>query len=337
MPYRIDNQPDSKGSGLFRYWKAILSIAFVAILAGCASIAIKDRSDRILGAGAPSVNIVGKSGSGDVVTIHSHGEMNGDNRIAATSLNTTEYRFVTEWGSLSILVPTALNELERQAYFLDSLHGAYGESLKKAVTEVINRLDKVNSRQTNIRILFASEGSGYVISDRSSTANETLDVSFVALVSSPSRELGILGPWISAARVIGHEMLHIEHFLRGINKTVRSPNGEASAEMMAWCAHSDLVANLGLHGEKERMSLGEQEFVEAAFPRITEGIFAPEIEAIDQGQDMAFIGMLLARAVVFTQAEDGHIDLASPQVRKFLSDRCDTLPSSIPDYINGEW
>lgn len=332
-------RPHRFGADIFSVWGVASLVCITVLCGGCATMAAKNQASQVIEDGFHFVNLVGIASSRNSVIIHSRGQVRGSPLKKASGRNVSRVDLDAPWGKLTLLVPTDPNEMEKQKYFLESLESAFSANAVDSIGEVISKLDRVKEHQVRLRILFASEESGYYIVDKSSSLEDELSLSFVALVSPPSRGLGVRAPWIHVVRVVAHELLHVEHSLRGKVDITKSPNGEAAATVMAWCAHSDYLVRMGILDDNEEISLGEKETVQALFPGIYEGQYRPnsgEIAKRQHGSAVSY-GYLLGQAVVFSQANQGFINIASPSTRAFLNERCEGLSETIPDYTSGEW
>lgn len=334
----LNNSPRRLGAGCpTTLGRVVCSLIPIAFLAGCASVDIKDRAQEVVEAGYAYTNIIGKSSSGSELVFASFGKIRGDLTPGSGPNYFEHARFVAPWGSLTILLPRDANDEQKIEYLTESIDTRFSSSAITVIGSSIEKLPSVRQYEVHLRILFAPDYSGYFIREETSTGGSSLSFSFIALVSPESLGLGTQGPWVNAVRNVAHELFHVEHFLSGSEADVGSANGEAAAEMMAWCAHSQYLSDVGLSAYREEMRIGSDEQVETAFPGLKNGIFEPAKNLSKISIDDAFLGSFLARAIVFSRAQEGTIALGSPETQAFLFERCTGLDREFPDYLDGEW
>lgn len=330
------NSPQPGASLYFRLLKFALLAAVLNHLSGCAFNVANKRIDRVLDGGAAYINAIGLQRQRGEVILHSIGRIGGPEVPANDDSIETALELGTNWGNLRVLVPTSEDVRIRMGYFFDGLESEYPAAAIQTLDQTLERLPRLGGHAINLSILFAPPGSGYSISNRTTLADDMLDLSFVALVNSPSDGLGPEIPWVHAVRALSHEMLHVEHKLRGVDQT-GSGNGEAAATLFEYCANADFLENAALVNDEVRIHIGKSEDVERAFPGLNEGRFQPVMDLVDRGQDPSWLGHLLGQAVVYSQSDKGAINLADPATHAFLDERCRNLAQVIPDYANGEW
>jgi hypothetical protein len=328
--------PKSKTNPWYRSLEIVLATVVFYHLTGCAMYSANNRIERILDGGAAYINAIGVQHRRGEVILHSIGRIDGPEIPANEDSIETALELGTDWGNLRVLVPTSEVVRSRMGYFFNGLESEYPAAAIQTLDQTLERLPRLGSHSINLSILFAPPGSGYSISNRTTLADDMLDLSFVALVNSPSDDVGPQAPWVHAVRALSHEMLHVEHKLRGMDQT-GSGNGEAAATLFEYCANADFLANAGLMNEEVRIRIGKPEDVKRAFPGLDEGRFQPIMDLVDRGQDPSWLGHLLGQAVVYSQSDEGAINLTNPSIHAFLDDRCRYLAQDIPAYADGEW
>lgn len=311
--------------------------AFAALLAGllsgCFGLA-RSRVDGTVGKdGVVSMNIISVVREGKRMTLKSYGRLAGKARTAPDDAHLV-WSQNTAWGELRVLAWEPEATAVRDTLGLGQDDAGTAAIAARSLGHSLEVFPALVTRRTVINLYAAPFGSGRRVQAAMPISTDALTASIVVGLDVNDRKTPQHW-WLLIVDTVSHELLHVQHALAG--KEVDALNDETAAYLTGVCAQIWLTLDLQKRAE---MTLDvSHPFIQQVFPGISEGRWAPRVDALTayKGMDTSGIGRSVAYATIYHKyAIDGAFDLGDEARVKPILEECSRYGVSIPQFLQTE-